>query len=164
MLPWRTAQENVELGLEVQGIGKDERKARAKEYLEIVGLGSSAASYPHQLSGGMRQQVAMARSLALGCDVLLLDEPFGALDEQTRFAMGRELEAIHHRTGGCVVLVTHSIAEAIFLSDRVAVMGKDPGVIREVLDVNIPRPRDTSHRATNECRNLEQRLRDHLAP
>jgi NitT/TauT family transport system ATP-binding protein len=164
LLPWRTALRNVELGLEVRGVDKAQRRARALEHLRLVDLEQFAFAYPAQLSGGMRQRVAIARSLALGCDVLLLDEPFGALDEQTRFAMGRELAAIHERTRGCVVLVTHSISEALFLSDRVAVMGSAPGVVRDVLEVPLDRPRELKHRTTPEFRDLEQILWEYLAP
>jgi ABC-type nitrate/sulfonate/bicarbonate transport system ATPase subunit len=164
LLPWRNALKNVELGLEIRMVDKAERHARAMEYLRLVDLERFASAYPLQLSGGMRQRVAIARSLALGCDILLLDEPFGALDEQTRFAMGRELAAIHERTQGCVVLVTHSISEAIFLSDRVAVMQSAPGTIRDILEVPLGRPRELRHRAKEEFRDLEQTLWQYLEP
>jgi NitT/TauT family transport system ATP-binding protein len=158
LLPWRTVRENVELGLEVRGVARAERRRRADAQLELVGLARFATAYPHQLSGGMRQRVAIARSLTLGCKILLLDEPFGALDEQTRLMMGQELLAIHHETKGCVVLVTHSISEAIHLSDRVAVMSGRPGRITEIVDVRLPEPRVPAVRTSAPFVALQQSL------
>ncbi len=158
LLPWRTVRENVELGLEVRGVGRAERRRRAEAQLELVGLARFAGAYPHQLSGGMRQRVAIARSLSLGCKILLLDEPFGALDEQTRLMMGQELLAIHRETKGCIVLVTHSISEAIHLSDRVAVMSPRPGTITEVLDIELGEPRSAAVRGTPAFVALQQSL------
>jgi NitT/TauT family transport system ATP-binding protein len=158
LLPWRTVRENVELGLEVRGAAKAERRRRAGAQLELVGLTRFANAYPHQLSGGMRQRVAIARSLTLGCRILLLDEPFGALDEQTRLMMGQELLAIHRETKGCVALVTHSISEAIHLSDRVAVMSPRPGRITEIVDVKLPEPRVPAVRSSAPFVALQQSL------
>jgi NitT/TauT family transport system ATP-binding protein len=151
-------RENVELGLEVRGAAKAERRRRADAQLELVGLTRFANAYPHQLSGGMRQRVAIARSLTLGCKILLLDEPFGALDEQTRLMMGQELLAIHRETKGCVALVTHSISEAIHLSDRVAVMSPRPGRITEIVDVKLPEPRVPAVRSSTPFVALQQSL------
>lgn len=141
LLPWRTVQKNVELGLETRGIPKSERRKTAHKYIELVGLVGFENMYPHQLSGGMKQRVAIARSLSLDTDVLLLDEPFGALDEQTRVLMGEELIRILSVTSKTVVLVTHSIQEAVNLSDRIVVMSKRPGRIIEEVKIDIPRPR-----------------------
>jgi ABC-type nitrate/sulfonate/bicarbonate transport system ATPase subunit len=141
LLPWRTVHKNVELGLEARGVPKNERAKTSHKYIELVGLAGFEKRYPHQLSGGMKQRVAIARSLSLDTDVLLLDEPFGALDEQTRVLMGEELLRILSVTSKTVVLVTHSIQEAVNLSDRVVVMSKRPGHILEEVRIDVPRPR-----------------------
>jgi len=141
LLPWRTLLRNIELGLEFQGLPRDEVRARAQECLELVGLAQFKDAHPFELSGGMRQRAAIARALAVEPDVLLMDEPFGALDAHTRLLMQRELLAIWEKHRKTVVFVTHSIDEAVYLSDRIAVMDKDPGRVIEVLDVDLPRPR-----------------------
>jgi NitT/TauT family transport system ATP-binding protein len=158
LLAWRTVLENIELGLEVRGMPRAQRRRQAEAQLELVGLTRFARAYPHQLSGGMRQRVAIARSLTLGCKILLLDEPFGALDEQTRLMMGQDLLAIHRETKGCVVLVTHSISEAIHLADRVAVMSARPGRITEIVDVSLPDPRVPAVRASAPFVALQESL------
>ncbi|MCU1636059.1 MAG: Nitrate transporter ATPase [Cryobacterium sp.] len=137
LLPWRTVTGNIELPLELHGAGKAARQARAAELLDLVGLTDFAASYPDQLSGGMQQRVAIARALAESPRLLLMDEPFGALDEMTRERMQNELVRICGETGAAVVFVTHSIPEAVFLSDRVVVMSPRPGRIRDVLPVRL---------------------------
>ncbi|MFC6356107.1 ABC transporter ATP-binding protein [Luethyella okanaganae] len=137
LLPWRSVAANIELPLELHGVGAAVRKARASELLELVGLGDFAEKFPDQLSGGMQQRVAIARALAERPRLLLMDEPFGALDEMTRERMQNELVRICAETGAAVVFVTHSIPEAVFLSDRVVVMSPRPGRIREVLPVKL---------------------------
>src|SRR5690349_11804270 len=134
LLPWRTVAANVSLPLEVHGSAKGERRDRVAELLELVGLGDFAKSYPDQLSGGMQQRVAIARALAESPRLLLMDEPFGALDEITRERMQVELVRICAETGAAVLFVTHSIPEAVFLSDRVVVMTPRPGRIVEIVD------------------------------
>ncbi|HYI34425.1 MAG TPA: ABC transporter ATP-binding protein [Glaciibacter sp.] len=137
LLPWRTVTGNIELPLELHGAGKAARKNRARELIELVGLSEFAAHYPDQLSGGMQQRVAIARALAESPSLLLMDEPFGALDEMTRERMQNELVRICGETRAAVVFVTHSIPEAVFLSDRVVVMSPRPGRIRDVLSVKL---------------------------
>ena len=141
LLPWRDVAANVELPLELHGVGKKERAARAAELLALVGLEEFAAHFPHQLSGGMQQRVAIARSLAERPSLLLMDEPFGALDEMTRERMQTELVRICGESGAAVVFVTHSIPEAVFLSQRVVVMSPRPGRITDVVPVAISEDR-----------------------
>ncbi|MFD9030890.1 ABC transporter ATP-binding protein [Streptomyces sp. NPDC059567] len=135
LLPWRTAQGNVEFGLEAIGMPRRERAARAREFLDLVGLSGFESRHPHELSGGMRQRVAIARSLAYDPDVLLMDEPFAALDAQTRESLQDELLRIWQRTGKTVVFITHSIDEAVYLGQRVAVMTSRPGRIKQIVPV-----------------------------
>ncbi|KOG39594.1 ABC transporter ATP-binding protein [Streptomyces decoyicus] len=135
LLPWRTAQGNVEFGLEATGVPRHERAARAGEFLDLVGLSGFENRHPHELSGGMRQRVAIARSLAYDPDVLLMDEPFAALDAQTRESLQDELLRIWQRTGKTVVFITHGIEEAVYLGQRVAVMTSRPGRIKEVVPI-----------------------------
>ena len=142
LFEWRTVEDNVKLPLELIGMGRRGRDARAREMLELVELGDFARHHPYQLSGGMQQRVAIARALALQPDLLLMDEPFGALDEMTRERMNSEVLRIWERTGTTVVFVTHSIPEAVFLSTRVAVMSARPGRITRLVDIALPRPRN----------------------
>jgi NitT/TauT family transport system ATP-binding protein len=135
LLPWRTVRANIELPLELHGTAKARRRARAAELLELVGLSEFAGHRPDQLSGGMQQRVAIARALAEQPRLLLMDEPFGALDEMTRERMQGELVGIKEQTGCAVVFVTHSIPEAVYLSDRVVVMSPRPGRISEIVPV-----------------------------
>ena len=137
LLPWRTVRENIELPLQLHGMGKAARRARASELIELVGLGDFGDRHPDQLSGGMQQRVAIARSLAESPRLLLMDEPFGALDEMTRERMQTELARLRAETGAAVVFVTHSIPEAVYLSDRVVVMSPRPGRIVQVLDMKL---------------------------
>ena len=141
LLPWRSVQKNVELGLEARKIPKEKRNEISRKYIELVGLLGFENSYPHQLSGGMKQRAAIARCLSMDTPILLLDEPFGALDEQTRLLLGEELIKIFELTSKTVVLVTHSLQEAANLSDRVVVMSKRPGKIKAEIKIDIPRPR-----------------------
>ncbi|MFT3877358.1 MAG: ABC transporter ATP-binding protein [Propioniciclava sp.] len=153
LLPWRTASANVEFALEAKGgLSKSQRREVAREYLELVGLAEFANRYPHELSGGMKQRVAIARSLSYQPEVLLMDEPFGALDAQTRERLQEELLAIWARTGTTVVFITHDIEEAVFLGQRVAVMSARPGRIRQVVDVDLDRSsaQESDLRATPE--------------
>jgi NitT/TauT family transport system ATP-binding protein len=131
----------VEFPLDLQGVSAAERRSKSIQMLDLVGLGDFRASYPHQLSGGMRQRVAIARGLAQDPRIILMDEPFGALDAFTRDEMNLLIQEIWMETGKTIAFVTHSITEAIFLADRVAVMSARPGRIAEIYDVDIPRPR-----------------------
>ena len=146
LFEWRTVAKNVELPLELKGWDKDRRGARAREMLELVKLPEFAEHYPWQLSGGMQQRVAIGRALAANPALLLMDEPFGALDEMTREHMQTELLRICNETGTTVVFVTHSIPEAVFLSTRVVVMSPRPGRIKMLVDVDLPRERTVDTR------------------
>jgi len=137
VLPWRTAQANVEFGLEAKGVPRRERPARARHFLDLVGLSGFADRYPHELSGGMKQRVAIARSLAFDPDVLLMDEPFAALDAQTRDSLQDELLRIWQQTGKTIVFITHGIDEAVYLGQRVAVMTSRPGRIKQIIDIRL---------------------------
>ncbi|MGH2385016.1 MAG: ABC transporter ATP-binding protein, partial [Candidatus Limnocylindria bacterium] len=142
LFEWRSVEENVKLPLELLGTDRSERDARAREMLDLVELGDFARHHPYQLSGGMQQRVAIARALALQPAILLMDEPFGALDEMTRERMNSEVLRIWQQTGTTIVFVTHSIPEAVFLSTRVVVMSARPGRITEIVDVPLPHPRN----------------------
>jgi NitT/TauT family transport system ATP-binding protein len=137
LLPWRSALGNIEFGLEASGLRRRERAARAREYLELVGLSGFENSYPHELSGGMKQRVAIARSLAYDPEVLLMDEPFAALDALTRDSLQAQLIRIWEQTGKTIVFITHSIDEAVYLGERVAVMSARPGRIKAVIEIEI---------------------------
>ncbi len=141
IFPWLTVRQNVAYGLTLRGVPRRERKSTADDLLDTVGLTRFGGSYPHQLSEGMRQRVAIARALAVDPDILLMDEPFGALDEQTRFLLQEELLRIWERTRKTVVFITHSIDEAITLADQIVVMSAQPGTVKAVLDVPFARPR-----------------------
>jgi NitT/TauT family transport system ATP-binding protein len=141
LFPWRTVLGNVELGLEEAGYAKAERRRIALRWLEQAGLGGFEAKYPHQLSGGMRQRVGIARALAVDPAVLLMDEPFSALDAQTRQLMQEELLTLWTRTRQTIVYVTHNIHEAVWMADRVIVLSRRPGRVVEIVGVKLPRPR-----------------------
>jgi len=141
LFPWRTVEANVRFGLEEAGVGPRERTARARDYIELIGLAGFEAKYPHQLSGGMRQRVGIARALAVDPAVLLMDEPFSALDAQTRQLMQEELLAIWERTRKTIVYVTHNIQEAVFMADRVVVLSRRPGSVLATIPVALGRPR-----------------------
>jgi NitT/TauT family transport system ATP-binding protein len=162
LFEWRTVEDNVKLPLEIQGASAAKRTARAKEMLELVELGDFLGHYPWQLSGGMQQRVAIARALAFEPAILLMDEPFGALDEMTRERMNSEVLRIWERTGTTVVFVTHSIPEAVFLSSRVVVMSARPGRITKVIDVDLPRPRNEDTRETRRYFELVTEVREAL--
>jgi len=141
LLPWKSAQENVEFPLSLKGVAVAERRARAAAQLELVGLAHAATRLPHELSGGMRQRVAIARALVQEPDLLLMDEPFAALDEQTRTKMGNELLRIWEHSRRTIVFITHGLTEAIYLADVILVMAARPGRIVERIEVPLPRPR-----------------------
>lgn len=162
LMPWRRVIENISLPLELQKIPPDAIRRRAKELLKLVGLSGFENAYPRDLSGGMAQRVAIARSLIQDPDLLLLDEPFGSLDALTRERMGDELLHIWQARRKSVLMVTHSISEAIYLSDRVLVLSPRPGRIDQQLNVNLPRPRTPEMRYTTEFSELSHRLRDSL--
>jgi NitT/TauT family transport system ATP-binding protein len=148
--PWRTARRNVEFGLEMQGVPKGARRDRAMDMLGLVGLARFADHYPSQLSGGMKQRVTIARTLITEPTLLLMDEPFGALDEQTRMLLGEELLRIQQELRQTVLFITHSISESILLSDRVALMSRGPGRIKDVVTIGFPRPRQPDLVSTPE--------------
>jgi NitT/TauT family transport system ATP-binding protein len=141
LLPWRSARANVEFGLELQGMSSRARSDRAQQLLELVGLGKAGEQFPHQLSGGMQQRVNLARALAIDPAILLMDEPFSALDAQTREVLQKELLRIKGETAKTVLFVTHDLDEAIYVSNRVIVLGARPGRVKEILDVPFPFPR-----------------------
>jgi NitT/TauT family transport system ATP-binding protein len=159
---WRTVTQNVQLPLEVMKVDQTERRARAAELLHLVGLTDFADHYPWQLSGGMQQRVSIARALSFRPSVLLMDEPFGALDEMTRERLNRELLNVWAETSTAIVFVTHSIPEAVFLSDRVVVMSPRPGRVESIVDVSLPRPRNIEIRDTPQFVELVARVRRHL--
>lgn len=160
LFPWLTAQKNVEVGLRIRGVPRAERRERAAKVLETVGLGSAADRLPHQLSGGMRQRVAIARVLAYEPEVLVFDEPFAALDAQTREFLQGELLRIWEvgATKKTILFVTHSIDEAIFLSDRIAVMTRAPGRVKSVIDIDLPRPRHSETRNSEDFAHIRARV------
>ena len=162
LFDWRTVQGNVELPLEINGTPGAERARRAAEHLALVELSDFAAHYPWQLSGGMQQRVAIARALSLDPAILLMDEPFGALDEMTRERMNLELLKIWERTRTTVLFVTHSIAEAVFLSTRVVVMSARPGRISAVIEVDLPRARNAETRELEAYFHLVTAVREAL--
>jgi NitT/TauT family transport system ATP-binding protein len=162
LLEWRSVLRNVMLPLEIMGYARHERAARAAELLELVGLKDFHGQYPWQLSGGMQQRVSIARALAFDPELLLMDEPFGALDEITREAMNNELLRIWQETGKTVVFVTHSITEAVFLSSRIVVMTPRPGKIESVIDVDLPYPRSDAVRESARFFELAASVREAL--
>jgi NitT/TauT family transport system ATP-binding protein len=141
LFPWRTVQRNVEFGLEELGVPAAERARRAAQWIAATGLAGFEAKYPHQLSGGMRQRVGIARALAVEPAVLLMDEPFSALDAQTRLLMQEELLAIWERTRKSIVYVTHNIHEAVYMADRVVVLSRRPGRVLAEIKIELDRPR-----------------------
>ena len=155
LFPWRSVRKNIEFGLEVNGVPKEEREARADKYLNIVGLDKFADARIHELSGGMKQRVGIARAMVNNPKVILMDEPFGALDAQTRNIMQAGLVKILEKTDQTIVFVTHSMDEAIFLSDRIIILTKRPAVIKEIIEIPWERPRD---RASMEFTALRKRI------
>jgi len=162
LMPWRTVTQNIMLPLELEGMPDPERTERVRQMVAMVGLEGFEHSYPHELSGGMAQRVAIARSLVYDPDILLLDEPFGQLDALTRERMGNELLRIWRATQKTVLMVTHSIPEAVFLSDRVLVLTSRPARISQDLMIDLPRPRVEQVRYSHKFSQFSQTLRQQL--
>ncbi|AXK85451.1 ABC transporter ATP-binding protein [Nocardia farcinica] len=158
LLPWRTARANIEFGLEAKGVRRRERRQIADRYLDLVGLTGFGDRYPHELSGGMKQRVAIARSLAFDPEVLLMDEPFAALDAQTRESLQDELLRIWRATGKTILFITHGIDEAVYLGQRVAVLTSRPGRIKAVVDVDLERDAGEDIRSTEAFRAYRHRI------
>ncbi|GAC70392.1 ABC transporter ATP-binding protein [Gordonia soli] len=164
LLPWRTARGNIEFGLEAKGVGRKQRRVIADDYLSLVGLEGFGDRHPHELSGGMKQRVAIARSLAYDPEVLLMDEPFAALDAQTRESLQDELLRIWKATGKTILFITHGIDEAIYLGNRVAVLTERPGRIKEVVDVELDREGVDDLRSSEGFRDYRHRIWLSLRP
>jgi len=162
LFDWRNVQGNVRLPLELMGMDRRTREKRVKEMLELVELGSFMRHYPHQLSGGMQQRVAIARALALEPALLLMDEPFGALDEMTRERLNTEVLNIWRQTGTTIIFVTHSIPEAVFLSTRVVVMSPRPGRVTNVVEIDLEQPRNDQTRESERYFELVTEVRESL--
>ncbi len=162
LFPWRRIGENIALPLEIMGLDRATRRERVQRNLELVELSGFERSYPHQLSGGMQQRASIARALAVEPELLLMDEPFGALDEIVRDHLNEQLLALRARTGKTIVFVTHSIPEAVYLSTRIVVMSPRPGRIHEIIDSDLPAERPLGIRETPEFLALAQRVRDGL--
>jgi NitT/TauT family transport system ATP-binding protein len=158
LLPWRSVLDNVAFPLELRGVARGERRARAQRFLELVRLADFAHAYPTELSGGMKQRVAIARGLIQDPKVLLMDEPFAALDEQTRLRMGSEVLRIWEATHKTVLFVTHNLTEAVFLSDEVVVLGTRPATVLDRLTIDLPRPRTYDVMATEQFGRLRDRI------
>ncbi len=152
LFPWRTVLKNITFSLELKKIPKSEREKIARDFLEVVGLSKFADSYPHELSGGMKQRVAIARALVNDPDVLLMDEPFGAVDAQTRNRLQHELLNIWEKKKKTVLFITHSVDEAVFLADKVVVFTARPGRVKEVIIIDLPRPRERTSFEANAVR------------
>jgi NitT/TauT family transport system ATP-binding protein len=158
LFPWRNVTENIIFGPEMKGIPRKQAKEDTEKYLELVGLTQFRNSFPHELSGGMRQRVAIARALANEPEVLLMDEPFGALDAQTRNALQYQLLDIWDKKHITILFVTHSVDEAVFLADRIVIMTARPGKIKEVINVDLPRPRIRTSPEANQLRTTVLKL------
>jgi ABC-type nitrate/sulfonate/bicarbonate transport system ATPase subunit len=163
LMPWRTALGNVAFGLEMKGVPIRESRKKAAEFMRLVGLDGFESYRPHELSGGMRQRVGLARALAVDPEILLMDEPFGSLDAQTRESMQDELLKIWELQRKTVVFSTHSIEEAIYMSDQVVIMTPRPGRVREVINVSLPRPREYSHRVSPAFMDLRLHMHERMS-
>jgi NitT/TauT family transport system ATP-binding protein len=163
LFPWLTIEDNVALPLKLRGVPKTERKARARELMDLVKITGFEKRWPKELSGGMRQRAAIARALSYGPNILLMDEPFGALDAMTRDNMNVELQRIWQETGKTIVVVTHSISEAVFLADRIVLLSPRPGRIDSIHAVDFPRPRGLDVQSSLEFQALVKTLRHRLA-
>ena len=158
LLPWYTIEQNMQVALEFQGVPREERVERARDGLAAVGMSEFAGHYPQQLSVGMKQRVALARGLSLNTDIILMDEPFAALDEQTRMVLGEDLSGLLEQTNKTIVFVTHSLAEAVFLSDRIFVFSARPARIKDIVTVSMPHPRRPEFMISDEFNELRNRL------
>lgn len=159
LFPWLSVIDNIALPMKLRGVGKEQRRARARDLADLVGLGGFEKSYPRELSGGMRQRAAIARALSTEPELLLMDEPFGALDALTRERMNLELQRIVLETKSTVVFVTHDIPEAVFLADRVVHMTPRPGRVRQIIPIDFPKPRDVDVQTTPEFNDIVRKLR-----
>ena len=160
LFPWRSVIDNIAFGLEMKGVPKDERYRAAEKYLSLVNLSAFKTSYPAELSGGMRQRVAVARALALDPVLLLMDEPFGALDAQTRNMLQTELLGIWEKTQKTIIFITHSVDEAVYLADRIIVLSPRPGKVCRTVSIGLPRPRD---RTNPEFAELRREILDQIS-
>lgn len=158
LFPWSTIVENIEVGLEFRGVPKEQRADRAWKALDAVGLKPFGNHYPSQISGGMKQRAQLARAMSLETDIILMDEPFGALDEQTRMILGEDLSVLLSQAQKTIVFVTHSLVEAVFLADRVAIMTSLPGKIKEIIEIDEPHPRKPDFITSDKF----NKLRNHL--
>jgi len=152
LFPWRTTLQNIEMGLEIKGVDREKRRSIAMEYIKMFNLSGFENRYPKELSGGMKQRVAIARTLIMNPRVVLMDEPFGSLDSQTRNALQEFLLRIWERRGDTILFVTHNVDEAVFLSDQIVVLSKRPARIVQIFEVGVPRPRDRTSWECNEVR------------
>lgn len=143
LMPWKTVMGNVEFGLQIAGVDKETRRKTAQKYIDLVGLTGFEKSYPNQLSGGMKQRVGIARAYTNNPEILLMDEPFGQLDAQTRYAMQEEIQKIWQQEKRTIVFVTNNIEEAVYLGDRIILLSKCPATVKQIYDINLPRPRNT---------------------
>ncbi|MGB0371324.1 MAG: ABC transporter ATP-binding protein [Opitutales bacterium] len=162
LLPWKTVEKNVETLLKLRGVGNDRRSEVAREMIDLVGLSHAPKHYPRQLSGGMRMRVSIARALSVSPKIILMDEPFGALDEMTRDRLNEDLLAIRAREEFTAFFVTHSVAEAVFLSTRIVVLSANPGRIHEIIPVNFPYPRGEELRDERDFHELVTRVSQSL--
>lgn len=162
LMPWRTIRKNVTLGLELRRRGQNVDNGKVDALLSLIGLKEFSENYPYQLSGGMKQRVNLARALAIDPEVLLLDEPFAALDAQTREVMQTELLRVWRETRKTVVFITHQIDEAVYLSDRVIVLRRRPGRVREIFKIDLPRPRDLAIKRTPEFNSFVEQIWEQL--
>jgi NitT/TauT family transport system ATP-binding protein len=162
LLPWADVLSNVAFGLRLQGVTKADREEKAMRYVKMVGLDGFERSLPSQLSGGMQQRVGLARALSVDPEVLLMDEPFGALDEQTRRLLQEQMIEIWERERTTVIFITHSMEEAVLLADRLVLMARRPGTIRDVIDVEIPRPRGGDVERTKEFVDIKENVWEQL--
>jgi len=153
LFPWKTCIQNIEFGLEIKGLSKSDRSRIARNYIEMIGLNGFENSYPHEISGGMKQRVAVARALANDPEVLLMDEPFGTLDAQTRHDMQEEILSIWQSTGKTILFVTHCVNETAFLAQRVIVMTPRPGRVKEIIQIELKHPRKRNSQQTDAIKN-----------